>query len=64
MYLSEHSPSFLGQQTYQDPATINIDSQDFKSLPAEIQHELIKEVKEERKWRNKHDMPQVLIILQ
>ncbi|XP_029207712.2 DNA excision repair protein ERCC-5-like isoform X2 [Acropora millepora] len=45
------------EQTYQDPATINIDSQDFKSLPAEIQHELIKEVKEERKWRNKHDMP-------
>lgn len=63
-YFTEHLPSFLEQQTYQDPATINIDSKDFKSLPAEIQHELIKEIKEERKWRNKHDMPRVLILLQ
>ncbi|XP_068685969.1 DNA excision repair protein ERCC-5-like [Montipora foliosa] len=45
------------EQTYQDPAAINIDSQDFKSLPSEIQHELIKEIKEERKWRHKNDMP-------
>ena len=50
---------FLKQQTYQDPAAINIDSQDFKSLPSEIQHELIKEIKEERKWRHKNDMPRV-----
>lgn len=45
------------EETYQDPSAINIESEDFKALPAEIQHELIKEIKEERKWMNKHDMP-------
>ena len=50
---------FHKQETYQDPAAINVDSEDFKSLPAEIQHELIKEIKEERKWMNKTDMPGV-----
>lgn len=50
---------FHNQETYQDPSAINIESEDFKALPAEIQHELIKEIKEERKWMNKHDMPRV-----
>ena len=50
---------FHKQETYQDPTALNVDSEDFKSLPAEIQHELIKEIKEERKWMNKNDIPRV-----
>lgn len=44
------SYSPLCQETFQDPNAIDIDSEDFKALPAEIQHELIKEIRAERKW--------------
>jgi len=43
------------QETFQDPSEINIDSEDFKALPPEIQHELIKEVQAERKWISKNN---------
>ena len=43
------------QETFQDPSEINIDSEDFKVLPPEIQHELIKEVQAERKWMSKNN---------
>ncbi|KAM7431485.1 nucleotide-excision repair [Porites harrisoni] len=45
------------EETYQDPTSINVESEDFQSLPAEIQHELIQEMKEERKFMKKTDMP-------
>ena len=50
---------FFKQETYQDPTAVNVNSDDFKALPAEIQHELIKEIKEEKKWMNKMNMPRV-----
>ena len=50
---------FFEQETYQDPTSINVESEDFQSLPAEIQHELIQEMKEERKFMKKTDMPGV-----
>ena len=45
---------------YQNPSEVNVDSEDFKSLPAELQHELIVEMKEERKWAPTREMPEVL----
>lgn len=50
---------FFKQEAYQDPTSINVDSEDFQSLPAEIQHELIQEMKEDRKFMSKNDMPGV-----
>lgn len=47
------------QETFQDPSAIDIESEDFKALPAEIQHELIKEIKAERKWISKNYIPRV-----
>jgi len=43
------------QETFQEPSKINIDSEDFKALPPEIQHELIKEIQAERKWMAKNN---------
>lgn len=43
------------QETFQEPSKINIDSEDFKALPPEIQHELIKEMQAERKWMAKNN---------
>lgn len=43
------------QETFQDPSEINIHSEDFKALPPEIQHELIKEIQAERKWISKNN---------
>jgi len=43
------------EETFQEPSKINIDSEDFKALPPEIQHELIKEIQAERKWMAKNN---------
>lgn len=50
-----YHPFASKQETFQDPSEINIDSEDFKALPPEIQHELIKEVQAERKWMSKNN---------
>ena len=44
---------------YQNPDEVSVDSEDFKSLPAELQHELIVEMREERKWAPTREMPEV-----
>ncbi|XP_078379026.1 LOW QUALITY PROTEIN: DNA excision repair protein ERCC-5-like [Oculina patagonica] len=46
------------EETFQDPTAIDIESEDFKALPAEIQHELIKEIQAEKKWMSKEYKPE------
>ena len=49
------------QDKYQDVSDIDIESDDFKSLPAEIQHELLTELKErgKRLSRLNYKLPEV-----
>ena len=49
------------QDKYQDVSDIDIESEDFKSLPAEIQHELLTELKErgKRLSRLNYKLPEV-----
>ena len=51
--------SYFCQETFQDPKAIDIDSEEFKALPPEIQHELIKDIREEKTWMSKNILPGV-----
>ncbi|XP_046852189.1 DNA excision repair protein ERCC-5-like isoform X2 [Xenia sp. Carnegie-2017] len=53
--------SFLGSHHIQDTTDVNIDSEEFRSLPYEIQHEMIVEMHEKSKRHSRYeeiDMPE------
>lgn len=54
--------SFCDFQLGKDVHSIDITSQQFKSLPPEIRHEILSELQETRKqssWGRIHEMPEV-----
>ena len=61
-----HYYLFKFQVELDDLEDIDIESDDFKSLPPEIQHEILTDLKEARKWTcylKKENLPKVNLIL-
>lgn len=53
---------FDQQNKYQDPSMINVNSEDFRSLPEEIQHEIIKDKIADKKLTQMDAIPQVHVV--
>ena len=48
--------------TYQDLGEVDIESESFKAMPVEVQHELLSEIQESSKknsWARMHQLPKV-----
>lgn len=53
---------YFFQSNFEDIEQINTESEDFASLPAEIKHELLTEMKDHRhrtRWAKAGEMPEV-----
>ena len=53
---------FVAQSELQNPEEVDIESEDFKSFPPEIQHEILTNMRETRKenyWARLEEMPEV-----
>ena len=53
------------QEQFGDLEKIDLDSEEFKSLPPDVRHEILTELKAERRqnhWSKMHEMPQVNLV--